>query len=68
MKTYILPYKDLNPQPLGRRVTPLTIKITYMTICYLNNNNNNYDDSRVESFTFIKNNLGGGAADRVFCH
>ena len=30
MKTYILPYKDLNPQPLGQRVTPLTIRITYM--------------------------------------
>ena len=37
MKTYILPYRDLNPQPLGLCVTPLTIRITHMIY-----NNNNY--------------------------
>ena len=37
MKTYILPYKDLNPQPLGLCVTPLSIRISHVMY-----NHNNY--------------------------
>ena len=36
LKTYILPYKESNPQLLGLCVEPLTIVITYM-ICGYNN-------------------------------
>ena len=36
MRTYTLPYTDLNPQPLGRPVTPLTIRITHVIYNYNN--------------------------------
>ena len=52
MKTYILPYKDLNPQPLGQRVTPLTIRITHVIYNY-----NNYITSYHKMFSMIFLNI-----------
>ena len=52
MKTDTSPYKDLNPQPLGRRVTPLTIRVTHVIY-----NHNNYITSYHKIFRVFSNML-----------